>query len=323
VLRCHIQTPTGAAGAIAAVALAGRDGVELEAGLAQLGIDSVGEGRVAVRDLLGVDRGIVARWSDRAAHVMPHGGLAVARALMAAIAQRGLEVSGSLPPRDEFPEAASLLEARMLAALAAAASPAAVDLLLAQPGLWPAWVHDLEKPPEAPGGEAPSILGRLIRPPLVVALGASNVGKSTLVNALAGRSVSLVADEPGTTRDHVGVMLDLGGLVVRFLDTPGLRPEGDAVEREAAALALRMAAGADLLLLAGDSQSPPPRLGLSVPALRVALRSDLGEAAWPHDQAVSAVTGENMDGLVRLIRCALVPPEAVEDLRPWRFWEAT
>ncbi len=48
------------------------------------------------------------------------------------------------------------------------------------------------------------VLRRLIDPPLVVAIGPPNIGKSSLLNALAGRSVALVADEAGTTRDHVG-----------------------------------------------------------------------------------------------------------------------
>src|SRR6185295_9068425 len=114
--------------------------------------------------------------------------------------------------------------------------------------------------PPREAGERDRVLRRLIDPPLVVALGPPNVGKSSLVNALAGRSVSIVADEPGTTRDHVGVMLDLGGLVVRYVDTPGLRQGADELEREAVSGAMEVASRADLLLVCGDPTSLPTEL---------------------------------------------------------------
>ena len=79
---------------------------------------------------------------------------------------------------------------------------------------------------------------RLLVPPRVVVVGRPSVGKSTLTNHLAGRSVSLVAEEPGTTRDWVGQVVELtvsdtvlaAGVAVRWIDTPGLRDVGDVGE---------------------------------------------------------------------------------------------
>jgi 50S ribosome-binding GTPase len=193
--------------------------------------------------------------------------------------------------RSRYPQAGNDIESRMLDALARAQSPRAVDLLLDQPRRWAAHLKphrphgttdrfdgdaaDTSNPTdrvrefEPIGSTGASrcedehrsrLLDRLIEPPLVVALGPSNIGKSTLINALAGRNVSIVADEPGTTRDHVGVMMEFDGLVVRYADTPGVRPDPrDADESEHAALkiAMELAARADLLLLCGDADRPP------------------------------------------------------------------
>jgi tRNA modification GTPase len=212
----------------------------------------------------------------------------------------------------------------MLAALSRARSPLAIDLLLDQPRRWAG-----ASPRD--DNERDRALRRLIDPPLVVALGPPNVGKSSLVNALAGRCVSIVADEPGTTRDHVGVMLDLAGLVVRYVDTPGLLEAPSEIEREAMSIALELAASADLLVLVGDASAAPipiPSLGARPEpsrALRdwsvtLAARSDLGLPAWPYDAAVSSRTGDGLIGLSDLIRDRLVPPAMLADPSPWVFW---
>ena len=69
----------------------------------------------------------------------------------------------------------------------------------------------------APAGE------RLRQGLRVVLLGAPNAGKSTLLNALAGRAAAIVHATPGTTRDVLEVPLHLGGLPVTLIDTAGLR----------------------------------------------------------------------------------------------------
>ena len=322
--RWRIVTPRTGPGALAAIELAG-DGVD--DALKTLGIGAVGVGRVALRDLCGVDRGVVARWSTRCALLMPHGGVEILRALVEQLSACGLERNDTLGEeglRDAYPEAADLVEARMLEALARAASPRAIDLLLDQPRRW-----RLHGQGRLPGTdmEHSRVLRRLIDPALAVVVGATNIGKSTLINALARREVSIVADEEGTTRDHVGVQVDLDGIVVRLVDTPGIREAAPGVELEAARAAGLVVEMADLVLLAGDAANPPPppivtRDGRRIPSITVALRSDLGAAApWAADVVTSARRGDGVEHLAARIRESLVQESALADPRPWQFWD--
>jgi tRNA modification GTPase len=91
--------------------------------------------------------------------------------------------------------------------------------------------------------------GERIREGLRVAVtGAPNVGKSSLVNALARRDVAIVSHRPGTTRDVVEVALDLGGLAVIVADTAGLRETDDEIEAEGVRRARSWASSADIVL---------------------------------------------------------------------------
>ena len=75
----------------------------------------------------------------------------------------------------------------------------------------------------------------------VAVLGPPNVGKSSLVNALARREAAIVAAEAGTTRDAIEIHLDLGGLPATVIDTAGLREAAGAVEAEGIRRALARA----------------------------------------------------------------------------------
>lgn len=96
----------------------------------------------------------------------------------------------------------------------------------------------------------------------LVLLGRPNAGKSSLMNLLAQRKVSIVSAEPGTTRDVVSTWLDLGGFRVELLDTAGLRapmqtaPAGlshvSPIEREGMELAKQAAQRASVVLLLVD-----------------------------------------------------------------------
>ena len=92
----------------------------------------------------------------------------------------------------------------------------------------------------------------------VVILGAPNVGKSSLVNAIARRDVAIVTAEAGTTRDLIEVRLDLGGYPVTLVDTAGLREAAGLVEREGIRRAEDRAARADLVLWLVDATVPDP-----------------------------------------------------------------
>ncbi|MGP1308821.1 MAG: GTPase [Phycisphaerales bacterium] len=314
----RLRTPAGT-GAIAVIDIVG----DVDDVLGATGIQPVRTGNISLRRLADIDDGVVARWSERTCSLMPHGGAAVIRALCAALESAGV-ANRALAPLDAFPEADDEVEAITLRALAAAESPRAVDLLLAQPQRWRAWngdpkIHTLRLRAKT--------LHRLLVPPVVAALGAPNIGKSSLLNALARRAVSIVHDEPGVTRDHVGASLVLDGLAVRWLDTPGIHSnDPDPLNRDAAHRALAVARGADLLVLCADATSSwpdPDALGMpgGVAVLRVGLRDDLGGIS-DAEVTTSAAAGLGIDDLARAVRRVLVPDDALSDPSPWLFDEA-
>ena len=93
----------------------------------------------------------------------------------------------------------------------------------------------------------------------VAIIGAPNVGKSTLLNRLAGRDVAITSEVAGTTRDVIEVHMDLAGLPVTVLDTAGLRETDDLVEGMGVARARARASQADMrihLLSKGDKVPP-------------------------------------------------------------------
>ncbi|MEZ6318739.1 MAG: GTPase [Phycisphaerales bacterium] len=315
-VRWGFSTPTGAAGAIAAIALAADDPGELDSALQTLIDESVAVGGVRVRTVAGVDRAVVARWSPTRAEIMPHAGRAIAREL----AEKLREVLGEsceLSPGEQYPEADDEIEARALAALAHAASPLAVDLLLDQPRRW----REHPGTDDVADGRA---LAHLLTPALVVAVGPPNVGKSSLLNALAGRSVALAADEPGTTRDHVGALLELDGVVVRYADTPGVSPAAPMhdADRQAHEIARALVARADLVLSCFDATAQPMTAVTDAPCLFVATRADLGPTPNTPDLVTSARSGSGVPELALAVRRRLVPDAALADPRPWRFWDS-
>ncbi|MEL7472075.1 MAG: GTPase [Planctomycetota bacterium] len=302
-------------GALSVVRVSAPNAPVLDAWLEQTAMAPVRVGDVRLRDLLGVDQGVVARWSDRSVVLTPHGGLAVSRALADALRGSGALPEVAVDPETRYPEASSAIEARMLWALSRAPSPRAVEVLLEQPRWWEG-AHAETTPASA------AVLRRLLDPPTVAVVGRANVGKSTLLNSLAARDVALVADASGTTRDHVGATVEVDGLVVRWVDTPGVRPdhERDDVELRAAALSDAVVRGADLVLRCGDASAPPPALAEPIDAIDVALRLDLGRPGWAPEAAVSAATGEGLNELALAIRRRLVPDALLERPGAWRFW---
>ncbi len=96
--------------------------------------------------------------------------------------------------------------------------------------------------------------GKILREGARVAiLGRPNAGKSTLLNALLGEERAITSAVPGTTRDTVEEVCDMGGAPVRLIDTAGLRETGDAIEREGTDRARRAARDADLCLMVVDA----------------------------------------------------------------------
>ena len=149
----------------------------------------------------------------------------------------------------------------------------------------------------------------------IAVVGAPNVGKSSLVNALAKRDVAIVTALPGTTRDVIEVALDLDGLPVTLLDTAGLRESEDLVEQAGMARARDRAAQADLRLHVVDCpRDLPYENALPAGTLSVLNKLDLwSDAVLPSSVlAVSVHTGQGLDCLLNALANsarALLPGE--------------
>jgi tRNA modification GTPase len=143
----------------------------------------------------------------------------------------------------------------------------------------------------------------------IVLLGPVNVGKSTLLNAIAGRDVAIVSEEAGTTRDLIEVAVDVGGYRATLVDSAGLREAEGAVEREGIRRARDRAAEADLVLWlsdgTGEALSPPPSGGADVwtVATKADLRGGVNMIRPRNGGAfvVSAKTGEGVSELIAAI----------------------
>jgi tRNA modification GTPase len=131
----------------------------------------------------------------------------------------------------------------------------------------------------------------------VALVGAPNIGKSTLLNSIAGRDVAITSDIAGTTRDVIDVRLDLQGLPVTILDLAGLRDSTDVVERLGIDRAKLRAGEADLRVFLVQTESEVEKLG--VPRKKddiVAIgKSDFGDSTG---FGVSGKTGLGVDELL-------------------------
>lgn len=143
----------------------------------------------------------------------------------------------------------------------------------------------------------------------VVLAGPPNAGKSTLLNALAGREAAIVTPLAGTTRDLVEVPVSIGGIAFLMVDTAGLheRP-ADAVETIGIDRARQAMATADILLWLGEPGAAPSG------AVRIAARCDMEDEPVPDsvELRLSAKTGAGMPELVELLgqrARALLPRE--------------
>ncbi len=146
----------------------------------------------------------------------------------------------------------------------------------------------------------------------VVIAGPPNVGKSTLMNALAGRDVAIISPIPGTTRDLIEVFLDLRGYPVILVDTAGIRESHDPIEQEGVARARRKAENADLMLWLNDKGASPAPTTES-PALQVRTKIDLEAAdARAEDAANLAISARTGAGINRLL-------DAIADLAEERM----
>lgn len=149
--------------------------------------------------------------------------------------------------------------------------------------------------------------GRLLKEGVRIAIvGKPNVGKSSLFNALLQEDRAIVHSIPGTTRDVIEEVLDLDGLLVRFMDTAGIRSGEDTIEAEGIRRAREKLSSADLILVVFDSSRPRDREDEMVlelveerPALFLYNKCDLSPS-WEPDHPMLKISAKQGEGLDRV-----------------------
>ena len=133
----------------------------------------------------------------------------------------------------------------------------------------------------------------------VAIIGPVNAGKSTLLNALAGRDAAITSEREGTTRDVIEVRMDIGGLAVTLIDTAGLRDTDDEIEQLGIARGIERARGAALrVFLKAHPDDPVPESTDDDIVL-------LGKSDLWSEPGVSGKTGDGIDALVHQIEARL------------------
>lgn len=171
-----------------------------------------------------------------------------------------------------------------------------------------------------------SARGRLVREGAQVAIvGAPNVGKSSLFNALLNTKRAIVTAIPGTTRDMLTERADIGGLSLVLIDTAGVRETSDVVEQEGVARTRDALGVADLVLVVLDRSREMTGEDRGIlaetsdqPRVVVLNKSDLAAVVTEPGVAISARTGAGLDDLIAAIADVLNGggnPAGLSDMR--------
>lgn len=202
--------------------------------------------------------------------VSMHGGIRVVERILGLFDRMGASLLDSKATGGCFWPAATAIERDCVAALSAAKTERAVRFLAGQRRLLPEALHEIcengEDRPEAAAAILTGLIGRyaparvLIEGARVSITGPPNVGKSTLFNALVGRTAAVVSDRAGTTRDWVSAPIEMDGIPLTLIDTAGKRAAADTLERQAIEATSEISHRAAVRLLMFDAASPPEEL---------------------------------------------------------------
>lgn len=266
-----------------------------------------------------LDDPVVARLADSTADINLHGSPWIVRQVMELAKRQGFAVieasAGPLHPeavdiRQTAGDAGACssnmqhIMQEVLTCLPLANTELAVRALLSQVEAWERWetLGPVHKEREARMMLADRALWWLLHPPRVAIVGRANVGKSTLANQLFAQERSIVADQPGTTRDWVGELANVNDLAVMLVDTPGRRITDDPIEAEAIRQSANAIAGADLVIEVLDASAAGDDDAVMAPVpsehvVRVANKQDRRVWDVPAAMPLTATTGQGMDKL--------------------------
>ncbi|PIB26569.1 tRNA uridine-5-carboxymethylaminomethyl(34) synthesis GTPase MnmE [Amylibacter kogurei] len=138
----------------------------------------------------------------------------------------------------------------------------------------------------------------------VAIVGKPNVGKSTLLNALAGREAAITSEIAGTTRDVIEVRMDINGLAVTLLDTAGIRETDNQIEKLGVGLARQRAEAADLrVFLTENGEIEGLKMTPLVDDIVAIGKSDI--SASSEGLKISGKSGQGIDKLIEIIDSSL------------------
>jgi small GTP-binding protein len=241
-----------------------------------------------------IDDPVVVQVDSRTIDLSLHGGVWVVEKVIELAKKEGFVAGPLLFPED--------IESEVERDLPYALTSQTIGLLLSQPDAWRHMIarHDTLQMRKALQDRC---LETLLNPPVVAIVGAPNVGKSTLANRLFGQQRSITADLPGTTRDWVGEQVNLNGLVITLVDTPGWRQTDDPIEAQAIQQSGRIVGQASLILEVLDATQPPIR---RFPQAHYVILNKCDEVVRLDNVdssyiRISAKTGEGLSDLIHTI----------------------
>ncbi|MCK5565292.1 MAG: 50S ribosome-binding GTPase [Planctomycetes bacterium] len=321
--KAAVTTPRGL-GAIANIQLAGDDAAKAIARVARPTPKIFTAGRIHVCEVIDgdnvIDHVVIGHESQNNFAISCHGNPFITEAIIKLLQKHGAQIVSKEEMLLDLSGTENTIGAEAKLAKLKAPSIEAVKLIAAQShqGLamtaakWLAEIDALDLPQIK--NQCDNILADsakakfLITGCKAVIAGAPNSGKSTLINALAGKQKAIVTDIAGTTRDWVSINCRIGPVLVEFIDTAGLDENltKDDVDKASQQAAHKMIENADLIVYLNDAQAPPENSTLGRLADKTVifvqnkcdLLSDEQKNSLPAgDIHLSAVTGLGIDKL--------------------------